>query len=147
MRLTKTLILIFVLSFITFMPTCNALHDWAKSTAFRALEITADFERPIIGGNPEEAKRLYSEYKSVYDSLQEFLANPPQNTWQEDKDCVSYAGTIVALRRIVLMDYIIMVKAYQENRTTEYERMQTVLYNDWDSARYYRNQFRRKYGF
>ena len=147
MKLAKALVLVFVLSSFAFMPTCSAIGDKVRAFVGQALEITSGFDRPIIGGDVRKAEELYQEYKGIYDGLQQFLANPPQNTWREEINCVSYAGTIVNLRRATLLDYIIMVEAYQAGRTEDYNKMLKVLHQDYDDATYHRREFKKKYGF
>ena len=140
----SSIILIISLCFVS-MPECSAAS--AISLAKQALEVTSGFDRPLIGGNIEKAQELYTEYKAIYDKLHKFLQEPPKNTWGSELGCVRRAGSIVNMRRIVLMDYIIMIDALQRNQNEEYNSIRSKLYRDWRSVNEWRRIFYRKYGF
>ena len=128
---------------------CNAaaLGNNVVALATNALEVTDGFTRPINGGDLKRAEELYKEYYDLYDKLQNFLQNPPNNTWNAECDCIAYVGSIVNFRRLVLLDYIIAVEAYQHKQMEQYNQMISIMYSDLNNANYMRQVFYNEYGF
>ena len=141
-------IVLFVILFLFIAaPTCNAIGKNVVALATKALEVTDSFDKPIIGGNVKRAEKLYNEYKNIYEELQKFLQNPPKNTWNSELDCISYASSIVNIRRFVLFDYIIASEAYQNGQSEQGEEMIATMYKEWNEANSMRQDFYDTYGF
>ena len=129
--------ILFVILFFVSASECNAgFNNKVITLATQALEVTSGFDKPIIGGDIKRAEELYRGYYEIYENLQKFLQNPPKNIWNEECDCISFAGSIVNLRRLVLMDYIIAVEAYQNNQIEQYNQMMNIMYEEWNNANY-----------
>ena len=136
-----SLVLVFTIS-----SSCSAdLNRDTARLASKALETTVGYERPIIGAAPEIARELYNEYKDVYAELQTFLKE--SGTSIEDYNCILRAASIVNLRRVVLMDYLILADAYKNGRKDRYDEITRNLYADWDAERITRQSFSNDYGF
>ena len=111
-----------------------AITKEAQSQIVSALEVTAGYEKPVVGGDVEQAEKLYAEYKTIYNNLQKACGSAG---YTEEYTCLMEAGTIVNVRCFVLMDYIIAMDAHKNNRVEQYNEMVATMYRDWEYEKCY----------
>ena len=122
------------------------IGEQTQAIVTKALELTGNYTKPITGGDEQSARMLYAEYGKIYEETYKYIKEPPKNTWQSEIECVKEVNSIVNMRRQVLLDYIIMVEAYKNNRAEEYKQMITILYEDTYMVNEMRENFYERYG-